>query len=102
MADLLRPVLCQAFGLFAVLLFAQRALAAAEIFALAAALIRRFGFCTGPTFDFVRLTFAQRALAAREIFRLAAALILRRFLGATSAACFIGEPRIRLSLFSRD
>ena len=47
------------------------------------------------------LTFAQRALAAAAILALPAALILC-FFGAATATGFIGEPKIRSSLFSRD
>jgi len=57
------------------LAFFQRALAAAEIFALAAALILRLAFLTGFATDFRPFTFAHRALAAAAIFRLPAALI---------------------------
>ena len=60
-------------GDFVPLIFAHRALAAAEIFALAAALIVRFPFAAA----LVPLIFAHRALAAAEIFALAAALIVR-------------------------
>lgn len=62
-------------------IFAQRALAAAEILALAAALIFHF-FLAGFTDNFRPLTFAHRALAAAEIFALAAALIFRFAFGA--------------------
>jgi len=57
------------------LAFFQRALAAAAIFALVAALILRLAFLTGVAADFRPLTFAHRALAAAAIFRLPAALI---------------------------
>jgi hypothetical protein len=99
---LLLLVFFQALGLFAVLIFAHLALAAAEIFALAAALIRRFGFRAGAAFDFAPLIFAQRALAAAAILALPAALILCLFFGAATAAGFVGEPKNRPSSFSSD
>jgi hypothetical protein len=60
---------------FAARTFAQRALAAAEIFARPAALMVRF-FLAGLA---AAWTFAQRAVAAAEIFRRAAALIVHFF-----------------------
>ena len=58
--------------------FFQRALAAAAIFALAAALILRRAFLPGLAAGFRPLTFAHRAFWAAAILALAAALILRR------------------------
>jgi hypothetical protein len=76
---------------FAARTFAQRARAAAAIFARAAALMVRFFLAGLP----LARTFAQRALAAAEIFRRAAALIVHFFLGGlpTGAA----EPPARFS-----
>jgi hypothetical protein len=73
----------------------QRALAAAEIFALAAALILRLAFFTGFATDFRPLTFAHRARAAAAILALPAALILRFFFGATAVMDFVEVPKIR-------
>ena len=78
----------------------QRALAAAEILALAAALILRLAFFTGFATDFRPLTFAHRALAAAAILALPTALILRFFFGAGGAAGSVEEPRIEISFFS--
>jgi membrane protein implicated in regulation of membrane protease activity len=66
---------------FAALIFAHLALAAAEIFFLAAALIFRLPLA-GCTFDTLPLAFAHLAFCAAAILALAAALIFRRFRGA--------------------
>jgi hypothetical protein len=86
------------FFLPAALIFAQRALAIAESFFLAAGLILLLVFGV----VFVPLTFAQRALAAADIFAFAAALIVNFFLGAAGAVAFVDAPTIRSSSFSRD
>ena len=70
----------------AALAFAQRFFAAAEIFALAAALILRLAFLTGFTADFRPLTFAHLARCPAAIFRLPAALIFRRLTGLAVSA----------------
>ena len=62
--------------------FAQRAFAAAEILAFAAALIVRF-LAGALAAGFAVLTFAQRAFAAADILALAAALIFFLFFGAS-------------------
>ena len=76
--------------------FAHRALAAAEILALPAALIPLFFLGAGLAFDlaagFAPLTFAQRSLAAALILALAAALIVNFFFGAMAAAVWTVEP----------
>jgi hypothetical protein len=77
-------------------------LAAAAIFALAAALILRLAFLTGFAAIFCPLTFAHLALAAAAIFALPAALILRFFFGATAVTDFVESPKIRPSSFSSD
>ena len=82
--------------------FFQRALAAAAIFALAAALIFRLTFFTGFATDFRPFTFAHRARAAAAIFALPVALILRFFFGATEVKAFVEAPKIRPSSFSSD
>jgi hypothetical protein len=69
------------FVLPAALAFAQRFLAAAEIFALAAALILRLTFLTGFADNFLPFIFAHRAFCAAAILALPAALILRFFFG---------------------
>ena len=88
----------------AALAFAQRALAAAEILALAAALIPPFllgaglaGFAAG----FAHLSFAQRSLAAALILALAAALIVNFFLGAKAPAVWAVEPSNWLNSLSK-
>ena len=83
----------------AALAFFQRALAAAAIFALAAALILRLAFLTGLAADFRPLTFAHRAFCAAAIFRLPAALIFRRLRGAAAPAVL---PNSRASSFCSD
>jgi len=83
----------------AALAFFQRALAAAAIFALAAALILRLAFLIGFAAGFRPLTFAHRALAAAAIFRLAVALSLRRLRGAAAPAV---PPNSRTSCFCSD
>ena len=84
----------------AALAFTHLALAAAEILALAAALILRFfGFDCFVVFP---LAFAQRALCAAAIFFLTAALILRLFFGEAATAALADEPKIRFSLSSSD
>ena len=80
----------------------QRALAAAEILALAAALILRLAFLTGFAADSRPLTLAHRARAAAAILALPAALILRFFFGATAVMDFVEAPKIRPSSFSSD
>jgi hypothetical protein len=69
----------------AALAFAQRALAAAEILALAAALIPPFflgvGLAFGFAAGFVALTLAQRSLAAALILAFAAALMVNFLAG---------------------
>jgi hypothetical protein len=89
----------------AALALAQRALAAAEIFALPAALIPPFFLGTGPAFGFVAgfapLTFAQRNLAAALILALAAALIVNFFFGALTTAVWTVEPSNWLSSLSK-
>jgi hypothetical protein len=82
------------------LAFFQRALAAAAIFALAAALILRLAFLTGFAADFRPLTFAHRALAAAAIFRLPVALIFRRLRGAAAASPVL--PNSRENSFCSD
>jgi len=86
----------------AALAFAHLALAAAEIFALPAALILALalGDCLSTTF--FPFTFAHLALAAALILALPAALILRLFFGTAAATGFVVEPKIRSSSFSRD
>ena len=81
------------------LAFAQRALAAAAIFARAAALILRRAFLTGSAADFRPLIFAHRALAAAAIFRLPAALIFRRLRGAAAPSVL---PNSRVNCFCND
>jgi len=83
----------------AALAFFQRALAAAAIFALAAALILRLAFLTGFAADFRPLTFAHRALAAAAILCLPAALIFRRLRGAAAPAVL---PNSRDNAFCSD
>src|SRR5208282_2678047 len=83
----------------AALAFFQRALAAAAIFALAAALILRLAFLTGFAADFRPLTFAHRALAAAAIFRLPAADILRRLRGEAAPSVLTNS---RASAFCSD
>jgi hypothetical protein len=68
---------CYNFFLPAALILAQRVLAIAESFFLAAGLILLFVFSA----ELFPLTFAQRALAAADIFALADALIFRLFSG---------------------
>lgn len=80
----------------------QRALAAAAILALAAALILRLAFLIGFASVFCPLTFAHRARAAAAILALPAALILRFFFGATAVMDFVEAPKIRPSSFSSD
>ncbi|MFZ0825802.1 MAG: hypothetical protein WAO02_00110 [Verrucomicrobiia bacterium] len=84
------------------LAFFQRALAAAAIFALAAALILRRAFFAGFAGDFLPLTFAQRSFCAATILALPAALIFRRCFRTTGVAGLAGEPKIRPSSFSSD
>ena len=67
--------------------------AAAEIFALAAALILRLAFLTGFVEDAFPLTFAHRAFCAAAILALPAALIFRLLFGSASAAGLDGEPK---------
>ena len=86
----------------AALAFFQRALAAAAIFALAAALILRLAFLTGFSAVFCPLTFAHRAREAAAILALPAALILRFFFGATVVLDFVEVTKIRPSSFSSD
>jgi hypothetical protein len=78
------------FFLPAALILAQRALAIAESFFLAAGLILLLVFGA----ELFPLTFAQRALAAAEILAFAAALILNFFLGALEAVAFVDAPSI--------
>jgi hypothetical protein len=73
---------------------AQRAFAAAAIFALAAALILRFGPC-----DFFPLTLAQRALAPAAMRARAAALIFLRFV---AGAEFGDDPKTLAIWFWSD
>ena len=85
----------------AALAFAHLALAAAEILALAAALILRFFGCDGSAF--CPLAFAHLAFWAAAILALPAALILRLDFGAaTGAAGLFEEPKILCSLFWSD
>ena len=84
----------------AALAFFQRALAAAAIFALAAALILRRACLTGLPADFRPLTVAHRALAAAAILARPAALIFRLFFDAELP--WPGAPTIWLSFFSRE
>jgi hypothetical protein len=90
------------FFLPAALTFAHLALAAAESFALAAALILPLALGARLTATFFPFTFAHLALAAAESFALAAALILNFFFGAAATADFVEEPKIRPSSFSSD
>src|ERR1035437_8940557 len=103
---------------FAALTFAQRALAAALIFALAAALITNFffaglattatlaGVAAGLTADFAALILAQRAFCAAATLALPAALMPPFFFGAlptTGAATGVAdEPSNWLSSFSKS
>jgi hypothetical protein len=86
----------------AALAFAHRALAAAEILALAAALSLLLALGASLTATFVPFTFAHLALAAAEILALAAALIVRFFFGTTAATGFAEFPKIRFNSFSSD
>jgi hypothetical protein len=78
------------FFLPAALTFAQRALAIAESFFLAAGLIFLLVFGA----ELFPLIFAQRALAAADIFAWADALIVNFFLGALGAVAFVDVPSI--------
>jgi hypothetical protein len=77
------------------LAFAQRALAAALILALAAALIFRFLFGAGVADGFEPFCLAHRALCAAAILALAALLIVR--LGLTVLAGFALPPPMSLA-----
>jgi hypothetical protein len=81
--------------------FFHLAFAAAEIFALAAALILRLPLFTGFAADFRPLTFAQRAFCASAILFLPEALILFRFLGADTLVVS-EELKSLLNCFSSD
>jgi hypothetical protein len=81
------------FDLPAALALAHRFFAAADILALAAALILRLAFLTGFAEEDFPLTFAHRAFCAAMILALPAALIFRLFFGAAGATGFEAEPR---------
>src|SRR5208282_3931322 len=83
----------------AALAFFQRALAAAEIFAFAAALILRLAFLTGFAADFRPFALAHLARCAAAIFRLPAALIFRRLTGVVTPAVL---PNSRESCLCSD
>lgn len=98
------------FDLPAALAFAQRFLAAAEIFALAAALISRLAFLTGFAADFRPFIFAHLARCAAAIFRLPAVLIFRRLGGEVALSglansresCFCSDSILCLMLAARS
>lgn len=77
----------------AALALAQRFFAAAEIFALAAALILRLAFLTVFATGFVPFTFAHLAFCAAAILALPAALIFRLRFGSASVTDLDGEPK---------
>jgi hypothetical protein len=85
------------------LAFAQRALAAADIFALTAALrLPRALPVVALTTTFDPLTLAHLALAAAEILARAVALILNLFFAITATSGWRGEPKMRPSVPSSN